>query len=166
MLTLHDCVGITRSLTAITRSLTAVPHWSLQLPLGYLHAVETGPTSNFVGNHMTQGAIDLVQAELGQTPSMESLVAGPRPGLYGLLPEPEAFTRKNRHLHQIEYTSDDNNNVKEKMPRLLTGGGNDDECHRPMDKNTISTLLQPVIIDGKPPDLTELRRFVRRQRAA
>ena len=33
------------------------------MELGFQH-VEVGPTSNFVGNHMTQGAIDLVQAEL------------------------------------------------------------------------------------------------------
>ena len=34
-----------------------------KVPLGFEEA-ECGPTSNFVGNHMTQGAIDLVQAEL------------------------------------------------------------------------------------------------------
>lgn len=36
--------------------------------LGYEEA-ECGPTSNFVGNHMTQGAIDLVQAELKRKPN-------------------------------------------------------------------------------------------------
>ena len=35
----------------------------LQAELGFEKA-DTGPTTNFVGNHMTQGAIDLVQAEL------------------------------------------------------------------------------------------------------
>jgi hypothetical protein len=34
-----------------------------QVELGY-ERVKVGPTSNFVGNHMTQGAIDLVQAQL------------------------------------------------------------------------------------------------------
>lgn len=34
-----------------------------QRELGY-EKVEVGPTTNFVGNHMTQAAIDLVQAEL------------------------------------------------------------------------------------------------------
>ncbi|KAK9862831.1 hypothetical protein WJX84_001247 [Apatococcus fuscideae] len=33
------------------------------MPLGY-EKTELGPTTNFVGNHMTQGAIDLVQADL------------------------------------------------------------------------------------------------------
>jgi hypothetical protein len=37
----------------------------LQVDLGY-ERVKVGPTSNFVGNHMTQGAIDLVQAQLEQ----------------------------------------------------------------------------------------------------
>lgn len=36
-----------------------------QVELGY-ERVERGPTTNFVGNHMTQGAIDLVQAELAR----------------------------------------------------------------------------------------------------
>lgn len=35
----------------------------LQAELGFEKA-DLGPTTNFVGNHMTQGAIDLVQAEL------------------------------------------------------------------------------------------------------
>lgn len=35
----------------------------LQAELGY-ERVKIGPTTNFVGNHMTQGAIDLVQAQL------------------------------------------------------------------------------------------------------
>ena len=46
------------------------------MQLGY-HHVETGPTSNFVGNHMTQGAIDLVQAELGHKPAGKLLGAPP-----------------------------------------------------------------------------------------
>lgn len=49
----------------------------LTLPDGTLRTIEpgyeprkkAGPTTNFVGNHMTQGAIDLVQAELEQTES-------------------------------------------------------------------------------------------------
>ena len=41
------------------------PHAPLQVDLGY-ERVKVGPTSNFVGNHMTQGAIDLVQAQLEQ----------------------------------------------------------------------------------------------------
>ena len=44
---------------------TRLPLRKSQVELGY-HRAETGPTSNFVGNHMTQGAIDLVQAELKQ----------------------------------------------------------------------------------------------------
>ena len=35
----------------------------IERPLGY-EKPQTGPTTNFVGNHMTQGAIDLVQYEL------------------------------------------------------------------------------------------------------
>ncbi|PRW56926.1 HSP20-like chaperone [Chlorella sorokiniana] len=42
--------------------------------LGY-ERVKTGPTSNFVGNHMTQGAIDLVQAQLEQ-PARATLLLG------------------------------------------------------------------------------------------
>lgn len=37
--------------------------------------MKTGPTSNFVGNHMTQGAIDLVQAHL-QQPARAALLLG------------------------------------------------------------------------------------------
>lgn len=44
----------------------------VQVELGY-ERVECGPTTNFVGNHMTQGAIDLVQAEL-ERPSAETLL--------------------------------------------------------------------------------------------
>lgn len=43
--------------------------WSGCVPppsdLGY-EQVETGPTSNFVGNHMTQAAVDVVQYQLGK----------------------------------------------------------------------------------------------------
>ena len=35
-----------------------------QMDLGYERCPKLGPTTNFVGNHMTQGAIDLVQAQL------------------------------------------------------------------------------------------------------
>ncbi|KAK9820786.1 hypothetical protein WJX74_003543 [Apatococcus lobatus] len=38
------------------------------MPLGY-EKTELGPTTNFVGNHMTQGAIDLVQADLDEPPA-------------------------------------------------------------------------------------------------
>ncbi len=37
------------------------------MALGY-ERTELGPTTNFVGNHMTQGAIDLVQADLDEIP--------------------------------------------------------------------------------------------------
>lgn len=41
-----------------------MPHGKKQdIALGY-EKPQTGPTTNFVGNHMTQGAIDLVQAQL------------------------------------------------------------------------------------------------------
>lgn len=52
-----------------------------QAELGY-ERVKTGPTSNFVGNHMTQGAIDLVQAQLEQPARVALLLgadAGPQP---------------------------------------------------------------------------------------
>ncbi|GAB4818890.1 hypothetical protein N2152v2_005936 [Parachlorella kessleri] len=44
-----------------------------QVELGY-ERVERGLTTNFVGNHMTQGAIDLVQAELEGPPCSEDLL--------------------------------------------------------------------------------------------
>jgi hypothetical protein len=43
------------------------------LELGY-QRVELGPTSNFVGNHMTQGAIDLVQAELSKSDAQKAAI--------------------------------------------------------------------------------------------
>ena len=46
------------------------------MPLGY-EKTELGPTTNFVGNHMTQGAIDLVKADLEE----DSPVAAPMPRL-------------------------------------------------------------------------------------
>lgn len=56
------------------------------MELGYERA-ETGPTSNFVGNHMTQGAIDLVQAELERpavaTPAPLLALSASRPQLVG-----------------------------------------------------------------------------------
>ncbi|KAK9829923.1 hypothetical protein WJX72_008670 [[Myrmecia] bisecta] len=64
----------------------------LQLPDGQSKSVvcgyeraESGPTTNFVGNHMTQGAIDLVQAELMQKPEegRQPLQLLPRPGISG-----------------------------------------------------------------------------------
>ncbi|KAI7836742.1 hypothetical protein COHA_009380 [Chlorella ohadii] len=52
--------------------------------LGY-ERVKTGPTSNFVGNHMTQGAIDLVQAHLEQ-PARGALLLGAGAGAAPHLP--------------------------------------------------------------------------------
>ena len=65
--------------TVASRLNALLPHSArhrLQLDLGY-ERVKTGPTSNFVGNHMTQGAIDLVQAQLERpaTPDLPLLVA-------------------------------------------------------------------------------------------
>lgn len=51
-----------------------MPSPCAQAELGY-ERVKTGPTSNFVGNHMTQGAIDLVQAQLEQ-PARAALLLG------------------------------------------------------------------------------------------
>lgn len=56
----------------------------LQAELGY-ERVKTGPTSNFVGNHMTQGAIDLVQAHLEQ-PARGALLLGAGAGAAPHLP--------------------------------------------------------------------------------
>ena len=49
-------------------SLTQTPNGRDKImPFGY-EKTELGPTTNFVGNHMTQGAIDLVQADLDEEP--------------------------------------------------------------------------------------------------
>lgn len=55
-------------------SLPLLPPPAPQTELGY-ERVKVGPTSNFVGNHMTQGAIDLVQAHLEQ-PAGHALLLG------------------------------------------------------------------------------------------
>lgn len=54
----------------------------MQAELGYERA-ERGPTTNFVGNHMTQAAIDLVQAELQQPSSPSVLLLQDRPATDG-----------------------------------------------------------------------------------
>ena len=55
-----DEKGVYGSITPNNRT---PPHQLLQWELGY-ERVKVGPTTNFVGNHMTQSAIDLVQAHL------------------------------------------------------------------------------------------------------
>ena len=52
-------------------------HEILRVEPGY-ERVDIGPTTNFVGNHMTQGAIDLVQAELGGCSDPTRLLQGNR----------------------------------------------------------------------------------------
>ena len=54
------------------------------MPLGY-EKTELGPTTNFVGNHMTQGAIDLVQADLDEDPAASTPLLLDDPGKVPLL---------------------------------------------------------------------------------
>ena len=121
----------------------------LQLELGFVHAVEVGPTSNFVGNHMTQGAIDLVQAELGQRPSMakrmqqaqNTVIRAPQVRLLVTVPGPP--------------------------PRLLTDGAEAGSggCTVVQAEEELGAVKPVVVVQGqRPPDLTELRKAVRRQR--
>jgi hypothetical protein len=120
----------------------------VQLELGFIHAVEIGPTSNFVGNHMTQGAIDLVQAELGQRPSMakrmqqaqNTVIRAPQPKLLESVPGPP--------------------------PRLLTDGSDAGSGDGAAVEAQQELGIGPVVVvpGQRPPDMTELRKAVRRQR--
>lgn len=99
----------------------------VQVELGYEEA-ECGPTSNFVGNHMTQGAIDLVQAELKRKPNSyprisfaPERISNPAEVLPARLPAPETkSTEKTLHadetqagwakaLRQVDWSEDENN---------------------------------------------------------
>lgn len=119
-----------------------------QLELGFLHGVETGPTSNFVGNHMTQGAIDLVQAELGQRPSMAKR-----------LQQLQNTVIRAPQLRLIEQ-------VPGPAPRLLTDGAETGNGDGSAALGEQELRIGPVVVvpGQRPPDLTELRNAVRRQR--
>lgn len=141
--------GIERILICCRHRLTApLLPLILQLELGFVHAVEVGPTSNFVGNHMTQGAIDLVQAELGQRPSMakrmqqaqNTVIRAPQPKLLEPVPGPP--------------------------PRLLMDGTEAGDCMAVTVQAEEELGIGPVVVvpGQRPPDLTELRKAVRRQR--
>ena len=115
------------------------------MELGYHFGVETGPTSNFVGNHMTQGAIDLVQADLGQISSkvllMRATQKGPKLGLPSM---PAKQTKSD----------------KSPGPLLIEGTLDGQVASADVEE------LGPVIVvpGQRPPDLTDLRKAVRRQR--
>ncbi|GAX84718.1 hypothetical protein CEUSTIGMA_g12140.t1 [Chlamydomonas eustigma] len=72
--------------------------------LGY-ERVDIGPTTNFVGNHMTQGAIDLVQAELlgmaDEQKEEETLLLKPVRRPAGIL---SALRGRRRRLLQGDHT--------------------------------------------------------------
>ncbi|KAI3438268.1 hypothetical protein D9Q98_000703 [Chlorella vulgaris] len=93
-----------------------------KVDLGY-ERVKVGPTSNFVGNHMTQGAIDLVQAQL-ELPSAQGLLllsaGGAQPPQ--LLPHTSgdeqrhaATTVQYRPLHRYSWT-DEGDSIMLKLP--------------------------------------------------
>lgn len=79
------------------------------MELGY-ERLERGPTTNFVGNHMTQGAIDLVQAEL-ERPSADHLLLlleqgqpGEGPQLLGVSPAAQPAQPSQRSVALSQYS--------------------------------------------------------------
>ena len=114
------------ALENIDTILVLYPCWCLiQVELGYEEA-ECGPTSNFVGNHMTQGAIDLVQAELKRKPNSyphisfaPERILNPDEVLPARLPAPETkSTEKSQYpgkthggcakqLRQVDWSEDE-----------------------------------------------------------
>lgn len=123
----------------------------LQLELGYHFPVETGPTSNFVGNHMTQGAIDLVQSELGQKSAKTlRLQAAQQQSLPNQIPISPLALPTTRRTNP---------------PKLLLK--EDDIATIQVQNSSLEAEIAPIVAvqGGRPPDLTELRKAVRRQRA-
>jgi hypothetical protein len=109
--------------------------------LGYEKA-EIGPTTNFVGNHMTQGAIDLVQAELGQTRLMKS-----------------SLQKKIDFVQKVETSKD--------CSRTLAPDSTSDVAQQAEEfshskaEQTMVDVLHLVPSEG-PPDLSTIRKYIRR----
>ncbi|KAH7622130.1 hypothetical protein NADE_004721 [Nannochloris sp. 'desiccata'] len=122
---------------------------SKDLELGYHFPVETGPTSNFVGNHMTQGAIDLVQSELGQKSAKTLRLRAAAQALHNQnITQPLSLPATNRT----------------NPPKLLLHEHEMTEMK--VVDSTLDDGIAPILAvqGGRPPDLSELRKTVRRQR--
>lgn len=118
------------------------------MELGYHFGVETGPTSNFVGNHMTQGAIDLVQAELGQISSKVLLLRA---------------TQKGPKLGLPAITSSQTKSDRTPAPILIENHQKDQIASESVQVADIGPII--VVPGQRPPDLSELRKTIRRQRS-
>ena len=111
-----------------------------------MHPVETGPTSNFVGNHMTQGAIDLVQAELGQK-------------------SPRTLRLQGSQLRPDEQLPIQQQQSSTARPMLIEQSDvHVVEAVNPFDSGLVGPII--AVPGGRPaPELAELRKAVRRQRS-
>lgn len=125
------------------------------MELGY-ERVKVGPTSNFVGNHMTQGAIDLVQAQLDlcHRAALLKLDAGDtgRPQLLqtaALSAQPSLEAATFRKIH-VYHWSDDGSKVTLDIPVQQMELGDDNHAAVTC-KFTASELdLQAVVRSNDP----------------